>query len=291
MENDGKPILASSHVMAGRHSTTMIGYSHPYNRASTIRTSLIGEKATKMTYGQTLFMILSMYIGGTMMQMGWAFARSGWSMLFFLALVLMPLLTLTGVMLVRTSSEVALRIDEPDSCPSYPATAEYAFGPAGKWAVIVVEVIEFVMILLLVQQILWESAGFIVNAWAFPFQPINTAGVFFDHVNASAINATTAINATAVLNQQHRPILNQTVFILDKDTSWTINNPDSFSGTHATLFQGLMGIGCSILVFPAILLNDPAALSDFGKYGIVAMVVLLAIGIDACIKFDSIYRV
>lgn len=58
----------------------------------------ITEEGPKMTYGQTLFTILNMYVGGTMLQIGWAFAQGGWIMLPLLVFMV-AFITFTGTRL------------------------------------------------------------------------------------------------------------------------------------------------------------------------------------------------
>jgi hypothetical protein len=70
-------------------------------RIATPRSPFYGEVSAdvsggaKTTYGQTLFTILNMYVGGTMLQMGYAFASGGWIMLPLLILLVF-FTTITG---------------------------------------------------------------------------------------------------------------------------------------------------------------------------------------------------
>jgi hypothetical protein len=90
-------VLTSNLRLAGLHDAPK-KQQHPRTPRAVYGELQVGieEDGPKMTYGQTLFTILNMYVGGTMLQIGWAFAQGGWVMLPLLVFMV-AFITFTGM--------------------------------------------------------------------------------------------------------------------------------------------------------------------------------------------------
>ena len=89
-------VLAGNLRLAGLHDAEAMRQRLVTPRAVYGDISMKGDvDGGKMTYGQTLFTILNMYVGGTMLQIGWAFAQGGWLMVPLL-IFMVAFITFTG---------------------------------------------------------------------------------------------------------------------------------------------------------------------------------------------------
>ena len=120
----------------------------------------VAKPAKGTSLNEAVYNVLNVYVGLGLLSKPYAVAQGGWLSLFALA-ALCAVANVTGKLIVRGFAKL------PKGERSYGALGERAFGPAGRWLVLVVVTLEFCGALMVVLIFVWKNA-LLLAPWYLP---------------------------------------------------------------------------------------------------------------------------